>query len=1107
MMSLTVAFARMDRPFCACPQTNQSRGDDQRCDRGALPLVALRRGMRALVRAVTAISLLAPSFGSVSAQEARPNILLIVADDAGIADIGSFGSEIRTPNIDELASAGVRFTQFGVSATCSPSRSMMLSGTDSHRAGLGNMAEFMAPNQKGTPGYEGYLSERVAPVSALLKEAGYHTYMAGKWHMGEEPEHWPAARGFTRDLTLIPGGGSHFDDMWGAKGERQLYTQNGKVLKALRPGFHSSEDYTAAIIGNIEENRSDGRPFFAYLALQAPHDPFQLPDDWLHKYKGRYDQGYDATRAARIARMKTLGIIPASATVFPRLPSVPAWADLSDDERRLSARKMELYAAMVEHMDANIGKLVESGGDVIIEAPPFGVIVTDVDGKGDTPVVAIYDSTNVTLQGITVDGNRGLTNGAMSYFIGIDVINSSAAILDVTVTGMRSPEPGDANYPGVDLFGLQNGYGIWVTNTTDPTLAVYIQDTIVSDFQKAGIYVDNSENIVIASNQVIGVGADGRIAQNGIWVTGSDGAIITDNAVSGISYTDNPAGGFDEFASSAIVLETSDNGVVSGNTVTAPPASVEAGVEDPKGRFLGVSIYSSDGATVDGNTIIGTSGGQDQFGVIIDDSQGVVLGTTTYTNVANALSTNNSTGPANASLNGTPFVDNLTGGAGDDVISGLASADTIDGAGGNDTIDGGAGNDTLIGGLGNDTIYGGANNDTIDGGDGNDVIEGGDGGDRIDGGDGDDEINGGEGKDLISGGAGKDVLRGGAGGGTLYGDDGDDLLIGGTGNDIIRGDEGIDTVDYSGAGSAVIVNLQAGTATSATEGTDRLVRVENAIGSAFNDILIGSREQNILSGGDGDDTIEGGLGTNRLNGDGGEDTITGGNDRDHIDGGADNDTLSGGGSADVLDGGEGDDVIAGGSGNDVIRGGDGIDTVDFSGAASAVTLNLLLATSSSVTEGADRVTGIENAIGSDFGDTLIGSAAVNLLEGGDGDDNLYGGLLSDTLTGGEGADTFYFNTRLQGVTDVDTITDFEVGIDTIALSASIFRAVGPLGELGADAFSMGTAATALAHRIIFDDATGELFYDRDGTGGGAAVKFAVLEPGLELTNADFSIVA
>lgn len=236
---------------------------------------------------------------------------------------------------------------------------MLLTGTDNHLAGLGNMAEFTAPNQKGKHGYEGYLNDRIAPVSALLKDAGYNTYMAGKWHMGEEPEHWPAARGFMRDLTLIPGGGSHFDDMWGAKGERQLYTQNGKALEALRPGFHSSEDYTSAIIGDIEENRSDGKPFFAYLALQAPHDPFQLPSEWLDKYKGRYDQGYDVTRETRLERMKNLGILAPGATAFPRLPDIPAWSSLSDGERQQSARRMELYAGMVEHMDANIGRLLE----------------------------------------------------------------------------------------------------------------------------------------------------------------------------------------------------------------------------------------------------------------------------------------------------------------------------------------------------------------------------------------------------------------------------------------------------------------------------------------------------------------------------------------------------------------------------------------------------------------------------------------------------------------------------------------------------------------------------------------------------------------------------
>jgi arylsulfatase len=323
-----------------------------------MPRHFMRRGAKQVWIASAALLLLVSAGGDARAQDDRPNVLLIVADDAGYADLGSYGSEIQTPNLDALAAIGIRFTDFSAAPTCSPSRSMLLTGTDNHLTGLGNMAEFMAPNQAGLPGYEGYLNDRVAVLPELMKEAGYNTFMAGKWHMGEEPERWPAARGFDRDLSLIPGGGSHMDDMWGAVGERQPYTYNGEPLRALRPGFHSSVDYTAAIIDNIEEHRGDGKPFFAFLALQAPHDPFQLPDDWRDRYEGRYDAGYDAVRAARIERMKTLGILSPDATVFPRLPSIPAWEDLSDEERRESARRMELYAGMVEHMDANIGELL-----------------------------------------------------------------------------------------------------------------------------------------------------------------------------------------------------------------------------------------------------------------------------------------------------------------------------------------------------------------------------------------------------------------------------------------------------------------------------------------------------------------------------------------------------------------------------------------------------------------------------------------------------------------------------------------------------------------------------------------------------------------------------
>jgi arylsulfatase A-like enzyme len=314
---------------------------------------------RALQTGLTSLGLLLGLTVASYAQDQRPNILLIVADDMGYADMGAFGGEIETPNLDALAKQGVRFTQFMTSASCSPTRSMMLSGTDNHIAGLGNMAETMAPNQAGNPGYEGVLNDRIAPIPALLQAAGYNTFMAGKWHMGEEPDQFPAARGFMRDLALLPGGGSHLEDMWGTIEARQSYTLNGELLSALRPGFHSSVDYTDAIISNIEEFRDDGKPFFAYLAYQAPHDPLQPPFEWRDYYSGRYDLGYDVTRADRIARMQGIGILAEDATVFPRLPVVPAWADLTDEERRASARKMELYAGMVSHMDEQIGKLID----------------------------------------------------------------------------------------------------------------------------------------------------------------------------------------------------------------------------------------------------------------------------------------------------------------------------------------------------------------------------------------------------------------------------------------------------------------------------------------------------------------------------------------------------------------------------------------------------------------------------------------------------------------------------------------------------------------------------------------------------------------------------
>ena len=298
----------------------------------------------------------------VNAQaQSRPNILLIVADDLGYSDLGSYGGEINTPVLDQLAQQGMRYTDFYVSPTCSVTRSMLLSGTDNHIAGLGNMAETMAPNQVGQPGYEGVLNKRVASVAELLQDNGYHTYMVGKWHLGRKPDQIPHARGFERDFSTLVGGGSYFDDGWNISWQipKMPYTEDGRPVKKLPKDFYATKAYTDKTIQFIEEGRKDNKPFFAYMAYTAPHGPLHLPDDWLRRYKNRYDEGWDAIRQQRLARMRELGIVDKGANAADRLFFLPRSTTLTPAVRVLQGRTMELYAGMVEYMDDQIGRVFD----------------------------------------------------------------------------------------------------------------------------------------------------------------------------------------------------------------------------------------------------------------------------------------------------------------------------------------------------------------------------------------------------------------------------------------------------------------------------------------------------------------------------------------------------------------------------------------------------------------------------------------------------------------------------------------------------------------------------------------------------------------------------
>ena len=301
---------------------------------------------------------------AVAAQEPgqKPNILLIVADDLGYSDLGVFGSEIPTPNLDELATNGMLLDEFYSGLTCSPTRSMLLSGTDNHLAGVGVMSSPTRPEHMNQPGYVGYLNFRVASLADLMSDAGYNTYMSGKWHLGAEVENGPRARGFKRSFVSLDGA-AHLGG-WDWRGPTPAAYRDGDDLVHVAADFYTTRDYTQKMLGYIEEGRADGKPFFGYLAYTAPHWPLQAPDESIAKFKGWYDQGYEALYASRYGRMQQLGILPAGAEPIDNARFKPRWDDLSADDKQVEARKMEIYAAMVSDLDTYVGQVVRYLKDI-----------------------------------------------------------------------------------------------------------------------------------------------------------------------------------------------------------------------------------------------------------------------------------------------------------------------------------------------------------------------------------------------------------------------------------------------------------------------------------------------------------------------------------------------------------------------------------------------------------------------------------------------------------------------------------------------------------------------------------------------------------------------
>ncbi len=286
--------------------------------------------------------------------EKPPNILIILVDDMGYSDIGCFGSEINTPNLDALAAGGMRLTRFYNAARCCPSRASLLTGLYPHQAGIGSMT-----NDWGHSSYRGFLSKNAVTIAEVLKGSGYDTYQVGKWHVGEAPEHWPHKRGFDQHFTFVNGASSYYN-LWPYR-DGQDSMQMAYNGERFYPGnnLFMPDNFSDSAAAFIERHDTE-KPFFMYLAYKSPHWPLHATPEDIAKYKGKYKIGWDSLRVQRYERMKAMGIIGEDVPLSERFATVEKWEDISEEQREDWDTKMALYAAVVDRMDQGIGRVINS---------------------------------------------------------------------------------------------------------------------------------------------------------------------------------------------------------------------------------------------------------------------------------------------------------------------------------------------------------------------------------------------------------------------------------------------------------------------------------------------------------------------------------------------------------------------------------------------------------------------------------------------------------------------------------------------------------------------------------------------------------------------------
>ncbi len=309
-----------------------------------------------MIRFVLPLFLFISLTGAALSKE-QPNIIIIMVDDMGFSDIGCYGSEIPTPHIDALAESGVKFSQFYNTGRCCPTRASLLTGLYSHQAGIG----WMTTDHK-LPGYRGRLNDNCTTIAEVLGSAGYLTAVTGKWHVGYTDTVNPVARGFHRSLNLEMGG-VHYSNQTGKMKDRKLHFNGEEISKEdprLSPPWYGSDLWTDWGIKFLDEAIEEDKPYFWYLAHVAPHFPCMAPEETIAKYRGKYLKGWDVLREERYQRQIESGLIDPSHKLAPRPGEIPAWDSLAEDEKKRYDDMMAIYAAMIEEVDKNVGKLVDA---------------------------------------------------------------------------------------------------------------------------------------------------------------------------------------------------------------------------------------------------------------------------------------------------------------------------------------------------------------------------------------------------------------------------------------------------------------------------------------------------------------------------------------------------------------------------------------------------------------------------------------------------------------------------------------------------------------------------------------------------------------------------